>query len=69
VGDKLRAGEIIYPLFCVPVYEHAWLSAGYGVWGKEAWLKEFWSVLDWQKVDASLCDVLNLASKGNRKKY
>ena len=49
--DRLqRVGDVIYPLFCVPVYEHAWMSAGFGVWGKEDWLKEFWTVLDWGKV-------------------
>ncbi|THV05347.1 hypothetical protein K435DRAFT_773795 [Dendrothele bispora CBS 962.96] len=42
--------ETFYPLFCVSVHEHAWLAAGYGVWGKERWLKEFWNVLDWEKV-------------------
>lgn len=46
----LHVGGKLFPLFCVPVYEHAWMSAGYGVWGKEPWLKEFWNVLDWGKV-------------------
>ncbi|KAF9057777.1 Manganese/iron superoxide dismutase [Panaeolus papilionaceus] len=50
IPSMLNAGETLFPLFVVPVYEHAWMSAGYGVWGKEPWLKEFWSVLDWQKV-------------------
>jgi superoxide dismutase, Fe-Mn family len=50
-ADRLQnVGDIIYPLFCIPVYEHAWMSAGFGVWGKEDWLKEFWTVLDWGKV-------------------
>lgn len=50
-GDRLqKVGDILYPLFCVPVYEHAWMSAGFGVWGKEDWLREFWTVLDWEKV-------------------
>jgi Fe-Mn family superoxide dismutase len=50
-ADRLQTvGDVIYPLFCVPVYEHAWMSAGFGVWGKEDWLKEFWPVLDWRKV-------------------
>ncbi|KAH8830563.1 manganese superoxide dismutase [Flagelloscypha sp. PMI_526] len=40
----------LYPLFCCSLYEHSWMSAGYGVWGKEDWLKEFWTVLDWEKV-------------------
>ncbi|KXN86324.1 Putative 37S ribosomal protein S26A, mitochondrial [Leucoagaricus sp. SymC.cos] len=52
-GSMLNAGEILYPLFCVPMYEHAWMSAGYGVWGKEQWLKELWSVVNWERVDAA----------------
>lgn len=48
--DMLNIGETLYPLFCVSVHEHAWISAGYGVWGKEEWLKKFWTVLDWGKV-------------------
>ncbi|KAJ3819912.1 manganese superoxide dismutase [Lentinula raphanica] len=43
----------LYPLFCVSVHEHAWMSAGYGIWGKEEWLKKFWDVLDWEKVSES----------------
>ncbi|KAJ7067949.1 manganese superoxide dismutase [Mycena amicta] len=46
----LHAGEVLFPLFCISVQEHAWLTAGYGVWGKEAWLREFWSVLNWRDV-------------------
>jgi Fe-Mn family superoxide dismutase len=53
----LNTGELLYPLFCLPVYEHAWMSAGYGVWGKEQWLKEFWSVLDWRKVNTVYDDI------------
>ncbi|KAJ7229007.1 manganese superoxide dismutase [Mycena pura] len=48
--DALHAGEVLFPLFCVSVQEHAWITAGYGVWGKEAWLREFWNVLDWRRV-------------------
>jgi superoxide dismutase, Fe-Mn family len=43
-------GETLHPLFCVSVHEHAWMSAGYGVWGKEEYLKRFWSCLDWELV-------------------
>lgn len=49
-SSALHVGRVLYPLFCIPVYEHAWMSAGFGVWGKEAWLTEFWTVLDWKKV-------------------
>ncbi|KAF7433477.1 hypothetical protein PC9H_005429 [Pleurotus ostreatus] len=48
--ELINVGEKLLPLFCVSLHEHAWLSAGYGVWGKEQWLKEFWTVLDWGKV-------------------
>ena len=43
-------GEVLTPLFCVDVHERAWMAAGFGVWGKERYLREFWSVLDWGKV-------------------
>jgi Fe-Mn family superoxide dismutase len=43
-------GETLFPLFCISVHECAWITAGYGVWGKEEWLKHFWTVLDWSKV-------------------
>lgn len=43
-------GATLYPLFCVSVHEHAWMAAGYGVWGKETYLERFWSCLDWAAV-------------------
>src|SRR6266852_3576893 len=43
-------GETLYPLFCVSVHEHAWMAAGYGVWGKETYFERFWSCLDWAAV-------------------
>ncbi|KAJ3723425.1 hypothetical protein C8R42DRAFT_36936 [Lentinula raphanica] len=52
-SQVLTFGETLYPLFCVSVHEHAWMSAGYGIWGKEEWLKKFWDVLDWEKVSES----------------
>lgn len=48
--DLTTLGETLFPLFCVSVHERAWISAGYGIWGKEEWLKQFWAVLDWNKV-------------------
>ena len=44
------AGDDLSPLMCLSVHEHAWMSAGLGVWGKEEYLKRFWSVVDWRKV-------------------
>ena len=48
---RLRsAGDDLSPLMCLSVHEHAWMSAGLGVWGKEEYLRRFWSVVDWRKV-------------------
>jgi len=55
----LTAGDSLYPLFCLPTYEHAWMSAGFGVWGKEAWITEFWTALDWRKISRTYDDVLH----------
>ena len=49
-ADFTKIGTQLYPLFCLSVHEHAWLTAGYGIWGKEEYLKRFWTVLDWKKV-------------------
>lgn len=48
--DPRRVGEYLYPLFCLSVHERMWVGAGYGVWGKEEYVKRFFSVLDWEKV-------------------
>jgi len=49
-ADFDKIGNHLYPLFCLSVHEHAWLTAGYGIWGKEEYLKRFWTALDWKKV-------------------
>ncbi|KAI0356667.1 hypothetical protein OH77DRAFT_1436280 [Trametes cingulata] len=50
-GPNLKdLGNVLYPLLCVSVHEHAWVSAGYGVWGKEEYMKRFWTVVDWERV-------------------
>ncbi|KAI0751250.1 Manganese/iron superoxide dismutase [Daedaleopsis nitida] len=48
--EPRKVGEVIYPLLCVSVHEHAWVGAGYGVWGKEEYMKRFWTVVDWKRV-------------------
>ncbi|CAE6439320.1 unnamed protein product [Rhizoctonia solani] len=53
ITDFTKIGDILSPLFCISVHEHAWLSSGYGVWGKEPYLQKFWTVLDWGKVSKS----------------
>ena len=49
-SDLDSLGRTLYPLFCVSVHEHAWMAAGYGVWGKERYLERFWTCLDWAAV-------------------
>ena len=44
------AGDDLSPLMCISVHEHAWMSAGLGVWGKEEYLRRAWSVIDWRKI-------------------
>ncbi|KAH9942997.1 Manganese/iron superoxide dismutase [Epithele typhae] len=51
-------GRTLFPLMCVSVHEHAWVSAGYGVWGKEEYMKRFWTVLDWEKVQRIYTNIL-----------
>jgi Fe-Mn family superoxide dismutase len=55
--DALNSGDVLYPLFCISVHEHAWLYAGFGIWGKEAWLREFWTVLNWKQVSSAYADI------------
>jgi len=66
--DANKLGQVLLPLFCVSVHEHAWLSAGYGVWGKEEYLKRFWNVVDWEKVSKSY-DWYVADARANKSKY
>lgn len=50
VHDNIPVGETLFPLLCLSVHEHAWISAGYGIWGKEEYLKRFWHVVNWKQV-------------------
>lgn len=43
-------GQHLYPLFCISVFEHAWLG-DYGFWGKERYLTHFWDCLNWERVE------------------
>jgi superoxide dismutase, Fe-Mn family len=53
--DKSDAiGDILTPLLCVSVHEHAWVGGGYGVWGKEEYLKQFWTVVNWERVAVAI---------------
>ncbi|WFD31915.1 superoxide dismutase [Malassezia sp. CBS 17886] len=43
-------GNNLYPLFCVSVFEHAWLG-DYGFWGKERYLTNLWDCLNWARIE------------------
>jgi superoxide dismutase, Fe-Mn family len=58
-------GETLTPLFCVSVHEHAWMSSGYGVWGKTQYLANFWSALNWDKVLQAYHNVVPEHMKGS----
>ena len=47
--DLTTLGDYIYPLLCISVHEHCWLL-DHGIWGKDQYLKEFWTVVDWDQV-------------------
>ncbi|GJJ07388.1 hypothetical protein Clacol_001590 [Clathrus columnatus] len=47
-------GDVLTPLLCISVQEHAWVGTGYGVWGKEEYLKRFWSVVNWRTVSETI---------------
>ncbi|KLO16383.1 manganese and iron superoxide dismutase [Schizopora paradoxa] len=59
--EYYEVGSRLCPLFCVSVHEHAWMSAGYGVWGKKEYLKRFWTALDWTKVSETYLSFANNA--------
>ncbi|KAG8802950.1 hypothetical protein FRC17_006306 [Serendipita sp. 399] len=42
------------PLMCISVHEHMWMAGGYGVWGKEEYLRRLWPVVNWKKISAIL---------------
>jgi Fe-Mn family superoxide dismutase len=55
-------GDILTPLLCLSVQEHAWVGTGYGVWGKEEYIKRFWTVVDWARVDQAYKIAMELGS-------
>ena len=51
-AEQINAALELYPLLCLSVHEHAWLT-DYGVWGKEAYATKFWDVIDWSAIGAT----------------
>ncbi|KAG8981825.1 hypothetical protein FRB94_009213 [Tulasnella sp. JGI-2019a] len=47
--DGPAPGGMLSPLLTCSIHEHCWLR-DHGIWGKEAYLQNFWDVVDWRKV-------------------
>lgn len=56
-----RIGQQIHPLACVSVHPHCYL-ADYGVWGREEYVKNWWSAVDWKKVEDSFVGFISSSS-------
>lgn len=52
-GRSSAAAVEVNPLLCLSVQEHAWLL-DHGIWGKEAYIKHFWSFVNWARVEQTL---------------
>jgi len=48
-SSSFKTETTFHPLFALSIHEHAWIQ-DYGIWGKEEYVKNFWKVLDWEKV-------------------
>ncbi|KAH7100566.1 hypothetical protein BKA62DRAFT_830784 [Auriculariales sp. MPI-PUGE-AT-0066] len=66
VEARQQIGEQLTPLFCISIHEHAWMAAGLGVWGKEAYLQRFWTALDWSWLLRDFSSSSTLGHAGSR---
>ncbi|GAA5889743.1 hypothetical protein JCM16303_005364 [Sporobolomyces ruberrimus] len=53
-------GRSLHPLLCVSTHEHCYLE-DYGVWGREEYVKQWWTKVDWKKVEESFDQFTNKA--------
>ena len=44
--------QVFTPLMCLSVHERAYMP-DYGVWGLEEYLKNYWKVLDWSRLEVA----------------
>lgn len=56
VSAQLRSrgqiGQNLHPLLALSVHPHCYLE-DYGVWGREEYVRNWWSAVDWRKVEES----------------
>ncbi|KAK4046528.1 hypothetical protein OIV83_005980 [Microbotryomycetes sp. JL201] len=55
-------GTRLYPLACVSVHPHCYLQ-DYGVWGREQYVKNWWSAVDWRKVEQAYEGLVQRSNK------
>lgn len=48
----------LHPLLCLSVHEHCYLQ-DYGVWGREEYVRNWWTKVDWSKVEQSYAGFTN----------
>lgn len=45
-----RVGQSLHPLACISVHPHCYL-ADYGLWGRDEYVRKWWTAVDWKKVE------------------
>jgi len=59
---KSAVGKSLHPLLCVSTHQHCYLG-DYGVWGREEYVKNWWTKVDWKKVEDSFDAFTSKAGK------
>ncbi|GAA5875714.1 hypothetical protein JCM5296_005593 [Sporobolomyces johnsonii] len=47
---RASIGRALHPLVCVSTHPHCYLE-DYGLWGREEYVKKWWSAVDWRRVE------------------
>ena len=53
-----ESGDVLTPLLCLGVAERNYMN-DHGVWGREEYVKEFWNVVDWNKVEEAFSKLIS----------
>ncbi|GAA5970923.1 hypothetical protein JCM3765_007852 [Sporobolomyces pararoseus] len=49
---RSAVGRSLHPLLCISTHQHCYLE-DYGVWGRDEYVKNWWTRVDWKKVEDS----------------
>ncbi|GAA6020235.1 hypothetical protein JCM11491_003858 [Sporobolomyces phaffii] len=49
---RSAVGRSLHPLLCLSTHQHCYLE-DYGVWGRDEYVKQWWTKVDWKKVEES----------------